>query len=343
MNSSHEGVSGLKTAVLSFLYVALGAIFLFVFTHAAQDKEFQVSFKNAWAAVASNLEQGQAVGSQSFVPETPELVLLEKTGLVPVTPPVTVTPRVLGAIMGPVDVDIRPEVTRYSVEEGDTLKSIAEKFNISLNTLLWANDLTASSKIKKEQELVVLPVSGVLHLVRQNDTVSEIASWYKADAQEIIDFNKLSSADEVFAGDLLIIPNGTMRTNLPQGRLTPVANSYFIYPIPAPYRVTQGLHPYNAIDFSNGSCGESIYAAAGGTVQRTGYTSLGGNYVRILHPNGVVTYYGHLSSILVAPGARVLQGQVIGYTGYTGYTIPKGPGGCHLHFEVRGAANPFAK
>ncbi|MBU0476443.1 M23 family metallopeptidase, partial [Patescibacteria group bacterium] len=63
----------------------------------------------------------------------------------------------------------------------------------------------------------------------------------------------------------------------------------------------------------------------------------------IIHPNGVVTLYSHLQSISVKAGEKVSQGQGIGLIGHTGQTIPSGPQGCHLHFEVRGAENPFAK
>ncbi|MDZ4231754.1 MAG: peptidoglycan DD-metalloendopeptidase family protein [Candidatus Pacearchaeota archaeon] len=285
----------------------------------------------------------ELVSRRTSFPEIPELVVFQGSSLSAPTPPMTVTPQVLGAIIGSMDSDIRAEVTKYIVEQGDTPTSLAERFGISLNTVLWANDLSSSSSLKLGQELVILPVSGALHLVRPSDTLSEIASWYQASTEEIMSFNGLSLAQEIYAGDLLVVPGGIQPKSLPQGRLTPIANSYFIYPIPAPHRVTQGLHPFNAVDFSNGVCGDSVYAAAGGTVQLTGYTSVGGRYVRILHPNGVVTYYGHLSSILAQPGSKVYQGQVIGYTGYTGYTIPAGPAGCHVHFEVRGAANPFAK
>jgi murein DD-endopeptidase MepM/ murein hydrolase activator NlpD len=102
------------------------------------------------------------------------------------------------------------------------------------------------------------------------------------------------------------------------------------------------LHWYNAIDFSNGQCGEPVFAAAAGAVQRTGTDPVGGNYIRILHPNNVVTYYGHLSSVAVEAGIAVYQGQIIGYIGCTGKTIPAGNAGCHLHFDVRFASNPFA-
>ena len=323
------------------LYVALPATFLLlVMGFRTLDG---LNPNNFLASPISLQNTGELNSKRVAAPETPELMLVGRTGILAATPPLAVTPKVLGAIVGQLDADLKPEVTRYLVEEGDTFGSLAEKFGVSVETIAWANDLKVSSALKPGQELIILPVSGTLHLVRPSDTLSEIASWYQGNAQEIVEFNGLESPQVLLAGDILIIPNGIMPKVLPQGRLTPIANSYFIYPVTAPYRVTQGLHPFNAVDFSNGQCGESIYAAAGGTVQRTGYTSLGGNYVRILHPNGVVTYYGHLSSILTNPGARVLQGQLIGYTGYTGYTIPRGPAGCHVHFEVRGAANPFAK
>jgi len=319
-------------------FVALGAIFLFAILGLRTGGEDTSAF--LLPDVKSSMFAAQVTGA---FPETPELILVGNQGVLAATPPVTVTPQVLGVIIGGFDSDISADIIKYIVEEEDTISSIAKQFNISVNTILWANDLKSSSTLKKGQVLTVLPVSGALHLVRPSDTLSEIAGWYKADADDIVSFNGLASAAEIYAGDLIVIPDGIQPSVLPSGRLTPIPNSYFIYPIPSPHRVTQGLHPYNAIDFSNGRCSESVYAAAGGTIQRTGYTSIGGRYVRILHPNGVVTYYGHLSATLVKPGDRVFQGQIIGYTGSTGYTIPSGPAGCHLHFEVRGATNPFNK
>ena len=333
-----ERESYAKRGTSPLLYVAFGATFLLLV--AGFKTTDGLNPNNFLASVVSLQNAGELNSKRIAAPETPELMLVGKTGILAATPPLAVTPKVLGAIVGQLDADLKPEVTRYLVEEGDTLGSLAEKFGVSVETVAWANDLKTSSALKPGQELIILPVSGTLHLVRPNDTLSEIASWYQGTSQDIIDFNGLSSSS-LFAGDILIIPNGIMPKVLPQGRLTPLANSFFIYPIGGNRRITQGLHAFNAVDFSNGQCGESVYAAAGGTVQRAGYTSLGGNYVRILHPNGVVTYYGHLSAILTNPGAKVLQGQLIGYTGYTGYTIPRGPGGCHLHFEVRGASNPF--
>ena len=61
-----------------------------------------------------------------------------------------------------------------------------------------------------------------------------------------------------------------------------------------------------------------------------------GNYIVITHSNDTQTLYAHNSSNIVTAGWHVVQGQVIGYIGRTGKTT-----GCHIHFEVRGAKNPF--
>ena len=313
------------------LYVAVAATFLLLIL------SFRTVEEPGDLGLRAHVLSGFEFSSQRApAPETPELMFVTQNTLLAATPPLTITPQVLGAIIGQLEADIRPEVARYIVQKGDNTASVAEQFGVSQNTILWANDLSSSSTLRSGQELVILPTTGALHLVRPNDTLSEIAGWYQADTKDIVSFNALESSSAIFAGDFLIIPNGIQPSVLPQGRLTPLANSYFIYPVPSPYRITQGLHAFNAVDFSNGACGESVYAAAGGIVQRTGYTSLGGNYVRIIHPNGVVTYYGHLSATLTVPGVKVYQGQLVGYTGHTGYAT-----GCHVHFEVRGASNPF--
>ena len=333
MKSTQEEIpSTQQTGFSPLLYVAVAVTFvLLIFSFRTIEEPRDLGLR-------SRISSGFALSSERApAPETPELMFVDHNTLRAATPPLTVTPQILGAIVGQLEADLRPEVARYIVEKGDTTASVAEQFGVSVSTILWANDLTQSSTLKLGQELVILPTTGALHLVRPNDTLSEIAGWYQADTKDIVSFNALESSSAIFAGDFLIIPDGIQPSVVPQGRLTPLANSYFIYPIPSPHRITQGLHAFNAVDFSNGVCEESVYAAAGGTVQKTGYTSIGGRYVRILHPNGVVTYYGHLSATLTVPGAKVYQGQLVGYTGRTGWSAT----GCHVHFEVRGAVNPF--
>ena len=231
------------------------------------------------------------------------------------------------------DYNYGQQLRSYQVQKGDTLASGAKQFKVSVETLCWANDLSLSTTLQPGQELKILPVSGVLYLVRPGDTLSQIAQDYQAKVDEIITFNNLGDEEILSPGDLLIIPDGQKPEKI--SPLTPVASSYFIFPTTG--IITQGLHPFNAIDVAN-KCGTPIYAAAAGVVQKAGYIPIGGNRVRILHSNGVATYYGHLSKILVVPGEKVAQGQEIGLMGETGHAT-----GCHVHFDVRGAVNPLAK
>jgi murein DD-endopeptidase MepM/ murein hydrolase activator NlpD len=275
--------------------------------------------------------------------ESPDFSLIQKNSLISSCPPVMVTPQILGAITGEEKLEPRKEIIEYTVQKGDTLLGIAEKFNISLNTLVWANDLSSNSKVQIDQALIILPVSGTLHYVKSGETMSEIATKYKSTVEKIVAFNELSGEKDIFAGDILVVPDGIMPATKPTYAEIPLANSYFI--LPTKGRISQGLHWYNAIDFAN-ACGSPIYAAAGGTVLKVkfGYNQGAGNYLTISHPNGVITTYGHIMSNLVNPGDQVYQGQVIAYVGGQPGTPGAGKStGCHLHFGVSGARNPFAQ
>jgi len=301
--------------------------------------EKTLTLKSDSSISSQNLFLGSA---ESFFIESPDLFFVQKNSLKAASPPIMITPKILGSLIGDFGPEIKKEIIEYTVQSGDNLWKIAADFEISLDTLLWANDLTKNSKILPRQKLIILPVSGIIHYVQKGESLGEIAQNYKAEVDKVISFNELSGED-IFVGDILIIPDGVMPSQAYNVAQIPLASSYFICPISSPCRITQGLHWYNAIDFSNGKCSEPVYAVAGGTIQRTGYHKIAGNFIRVEHPNGTITFYGHLSKILVSLGQNVLQGDRIGYTGYSGYTIPSGPVGCHLHFEVRGARNPFAK
>lgn len=267
-----------------------------------------------------------------------------------VSVPVSADSKTLGAIMGTggeLESDGGHDIKEYIVQRNDTLSSIAENYSISLNSILWANEMSSKSTIKPGQKLIIPPVSGVIYHVKDGDTLSEIAETYKGKTSEIIEFNNLSGEVDIYVGDILVVPEGEMpkkTTYYASFPKVPIGSSYFIYPHSAGY-ISQGLHWYNAIDFA-GQCGDPIVAAAGGTVQRVeyGWNGGAGNYVRILHPNGVSTMYGHVQKATVSPGQSVSQGEIIalmgGRPGMAGAGISTG---CHVHFDVRGAANPFAR
>jgi murein DD-endopeptidase MepM/ murein hydrolase activator NlpD len=193
---------------------------------------------------------------------------------------------------------------------------------------------------------VVLPTDGVLHVVKSGDTVSAIAQKYKAQSTDVISYNDLANQDDIYIGDVLVVPGGTMPKNSSPviNNQIPLADNFFIFPTQG--RVTQGLHFYNAVDVAN-KCGTPIYAAAAGVVQRAvgngKWNSGMGNHITILHSNGTVTYYGHLMTLLVKPGDKVYTGQNIAVMGGAPGMAGAGAStGCHLHFEVIGAKNPLS-
>ena len=268
-------------------------------------------------------------------------------------------------------VDSSNSISVYTVKNGDSISSIADHFGISVNTILWANDLTIRSNITPGMTLNILPISGVQHTVTKGETLSTIATKFSASAAEIATFNGLDTDATVVVGSTLIIPGGAeaapsapapkvvKATPAPAPKETTKTvakvavktatvhadlgtassgSGYFSNPVPGAL-LTQGIHGNNGVDLGAPS-GTPIHAAAGGTViiskgdaaWNGGY----GSYVVISHPNGTQTLYSHLSRDSATVGETVSQGEVIGNVGETGEAT-----GNHLHFEVRGARNPF--
>lgn len=96
----------------------------------------------------------------------------------------------------------------YTVESGDTVSGIAAKNNITINTILWANDMDNVDQIKPGDQLFILPVAGLSYAVKSGDTIDTIAAKFKAEKDKIIAFNELPATGEIQAGDVIIIPDG---------------------------------------------------------------------------------------------------------------------------------------
>jgi len=301
---------------------------------------FSISNKDNKDIFSNVFDKSQYLFSQGdSIIEGFDLNVVEGSFLETYGPPFLVSGKSLASFS---DFSSSNEIQQYVVEDGDTLSSIAEKFKISVATITEANNLSNNATLNPGKQLTILPVTGLLHIIGPGDTLSEISELYQVKANDVVEANYMADPGDIYVGDLLIVPGGKKPRYMANFVQVPLAGNYFMCPVPSPCRISQGLHWYNAIDFSNGKCGEPVFAAAGGTVQRTGSTSVSGRYVRIMHPNSVVTFYGHLSKISVAGGQKVSQGQIIGYVGYSGVTVPAGPAGCHLHFDVRFAKNPFS-
>jgi murein DD-endopeptidase MepM/ murein hydrolase activator NlpD len=241
------------------------------------------------------------------------------------------------------------DILEYEVVSGDNLSSIAEKFNITVDTILWANDLNSKSSIKVGQKLVILPVSGISYKVKSGDTVSGLAAKFNVPERDIVGFNKTED-NKLIIGESIVIPGAkvtTKNTNTVKNVSKPNNSSSkqsagtgsMVKPIGHGSVKTQGIHGHNGVDFG-APIGTAVYAAMDGVVTLTrgggGWNGGYGNYIVIKHANGVQTLYAHLDSISVNKGDNVNKSQVIGRSGNSGKST-----GPHLHFEVRGARNPF--
>ncbi len=235
------------------------------------------------------------------------------------------------------------QISLYVVREGDTLSQIATMFGVSVNTIMWANGTERASLIAPGETLIILPVSGIRHTVKSGETLAGIVKKYKGHFEEVLEYNGLKANAKLAVGDVVVIPDGEIAapkittSSVARGTSGPSYDGYYMRPVSGGTK-TQGIHGYNAIDIG-APFGTPILASASGTViisRDWGWNGGYGNYVVIKHNNGTQTLYAHNSRNIVSSGQSVVQGQVIGYVGSTGKST-----GNHLHFEIRGAKNPF--
>ncbi len=247
------------------------------------------------------------------------------------------------------------QVSVYVVRPNDTLSAIADMFDVSVQTILLANNMKKGEKLKEGDVLFILPVSGVEYTIKKGNTLKSIAKDFKVDTADIAQFNGITEDTKLAVGDKILIPGGEMMDeggDKPASNLSsavakdknyyathPIQNfiGYFINPVPTGHK-TQGLHgPGNRGIDIGAPKGTPIYAAASGTVSfaRMGWNGGYGNLVMIDHPNGTKTLYAHQTKIATHIGDSVKQGEIIGYVGSTGHST-----GPHVHFEVFNAKNP---
>ncbi|MBI2404571.1 M23 family metallopeptidase [Candidatus Gottesmanbacteria bacterium] len=230
----------------------------------------------------------------------------------------------------------RDQVLTYLVAAGDTLASISQKFDVSIDSITWASDLKGDS-LSVGQELKIPPVTGIVHKVREGETVYTIAKKYRTEAQKIVNFpfNDFTDLDTfaLVAGQMLIVPDGVQPQAapivVPQAPVFVGGTGQFQWPVGG--IITQYPVWYHmAVDIANPAA-PGIAAAEAGVISLVEYLRWGyGHHILVDHGGGFATLYAHLSEIYVKPGDRVSRGQVIGRMGVTGRST-----GMHLHFEVR--------
>lgn len=236
----------------------------------------------------------------------------------------------------------RDKIIEYEVIGGDTLASIGQKFDITADTIKWANNLKTDT-IKPGQKLKIPPINGIVHKVNSGENIYSIAKKYHTDAQKIVNFPFNEFADlESFtltSGQILYVPDGTLEDEKPkfsqqffaQVQAGVKGSSNFIWPTNG--MITQSPVWYHmALDIANNAA-PVVLASDTGTVIYSGCITYGyGCHIIVDHANGYQTLYAHMSSLSVSAGQAVGQGQQVGVMGSTGRST-----GTHLHFEVRSA------
>ncbi len=262
----------------------------------------------------------------------------------------------------------RVDILRYTVQNGDSVFGIADRFEIEPETVLWGNFEVLDDDphlLRPGQELNILPVDGTYHQWQSEDSIDRIADFFGVGPEAIVEWpgNGIDFTNpEVEQGNWIVVPGGRRAfkqwfvPTIARGQAG-VGSAYgpggcsgiytgavgtggFIWPAANHY--VSGNDYWSghlAIDIAAGT-GASISAADSGVVVFAGWSTVGyGNMVMIDHGNGWLTVYGHLNSVGISCGQSVSQGQKIGTSGSTGKST-----GPHLHFETRydgGFVNPW--
>ncbi len=263
----------------------------------------------------------------------------------------------------------RQEITTYTVQAGDTVSGIADRFGLDPKTIFAANyELLQDDPhlLQAGQELKILPVDGVYWEWLGGIPFGQWAEYFQVKPEDILKYpaNHLDAAAiadpynaDVKAGTFLIVPGGVYQYHTPgqvplgitrgspasaqvggAGSCPAVSGGAIGY---GTFVFPTDRHYLSGFDYSTktnhlgidlaAELGDNIYAADNGVVVYAGANGYGyGNMIMIDHGTGFQTLYAHLSAIFVGCGDNVAQGQTIGAAGATGHAS-----GAHLHFEVR--------
>jgi len=303
----------------------------------------------AWKTGAITIEAPSLVGKeqkpvvQNITAITAGGTALMKPSILPGTELPTVEKEVDGTFTKK-----RRDVVVYTVQAGDVIGAIAERFGISVNTILWENNLSFRSYIRPGDTLRILPGTGIMHTVVRGDTVSKIANKYDTEKEKIVEANKLKrDGSDIVVGEKLFILGGIKpRTYRPVTRRRSAAASRVSAPVPSVNvpagvnyvwptscrRITQYYGwRHTGIDVGCGWGAPLVASKAGRVVKsQCGWNGGYGCYVVLDHGGGVTTLYAHARRLYVSAGQRVSQGQTIAEMGSTGRST-----GPHIHYEVR--------
>jgi len=225
------------------------------------------------------------------------------------------------------------EWQQYRVQRGDSVTTIAQKFDVSIGAIIASNEIRNARRLQEGALLRVPNIDGIPYQIKNGDSLSKISASFNVPLEVILDVNDIKS-DNIRSGETIFIPGARMNDidlRLSLGEL-------FMYPVQSRYitshygmrkdPISGALTFHTGIDF-RANTGTTVMAALNGVVSAVNENWLYGKYIIISHDNGYKTLYGHLSSYSVKQGDKVAVGKKIGETGNTGYST-----GPHLHFTI---------
>jgi len=238
----------------------------------------------------------------------------------------------------------KPKYQEYTVQDGDTVESIAERFGLQASSVLWSNGLSESDVLQVGDTLRIPAVDGVVYEIQRGDTLWDIAMDFGVSEDDVIKANPELDPEAIQPGQMVLVPGGepTYRRQVASRGADRVARgvsgTLTYWPTWGPISDYFGwrIHPvYGTESFHDGldigvGYGTPVEAAYDGWVVMTEYHGGYGYTVRIDHGGGITTDYCHLSEFNVQVGDWVNAGEVIAYSGNSG--VSTGP---HLHFMVR--------
>ncbi len=237
----------------------------------------------------------------------------------------------------------RDGIKTYKVQKGETLRGIASKFSLSLETIKLSNP-QIKKEVKRGDIITILPINGLLYSVKPSDSIVSISEKYEVSQSLIKQFNPTYISIFSEGAGTIFLPYATTKEKDVLVKNLPDVGNFFS--LPAVGWNWGELHKDNAVDIAN-KCGTEVVASADGVVIKdemfgdgsSGWNGGYGVFVLLEHTNGTKTRYAHLEKSFVDIGDVVSRGQKIGVMGSTGNA--ESVNGCHVHFEIVGAKNPF--
>jgi len=237
---------------------------------------------------------------------------------------------------------------RHKVVRGETLESIAQRYNLAPETLIVMNPNVNNGRVSVGSELQIPPYNGIVVEVPSGQSWREVAAKYKVRPDALFEINGCQQNPKiVFVPGLNWLPNAPQTTSLnPTNSTTQTRASISGYPLPKVANVGLGygwqINPNNGeVFFHSGidllaAVSSPVQAIAPGSVVFAQEQGSYGQLVIINHNGGLQSRYAHLGTIKVKVGQQVNAGDLLGTVGTTGEPASKQP---HLHFEMRSSSS----